>query len=189
MCDPVGHRLVGRTAGISLNAAGRVQAEQLARRFAGSDIAAVYTSPLDRARETASAIGSIVHRDPVDLAALNEIDFGAWTGCTFDELAPLPEWQRFNAHRSTTRIPGGELMLEAQARAVAAVEQLRQRHADETVVAVSHSDMIKAVLAHYAGIALDNLLRVDIDPASVSVLLLTPWCDRIVRTNDTGTLL
>ncbi len=189
MCDPVGHRLAGRMPGISLNADGRMQAERLARRFAGANIAAVYTSPLDRARETADAIAAQVNVEPVELSDLNEIDFGLWTGYTFEELAPLAEWQRFNLHRSTTRVPGGELMLEAQARAVAAVEGSRARHPDETIVAVSHSDMIKAVLTHYAGMSLDNLLRIDIEPASVSILSLTPWGDRIVRTNDIGTLL
>lgn len=174
---------------MSLNAEGRAQAERLAQRFVGRDIAAVYTSPMDRARETATAIANAVDRTPIAMIGLNEIDFGEWTGCTFDELKQLDHWKRFNDHRSTTRIPGGEMMLEAQARAVAAVEELRVNHPEATVVAVSHSDMIKAVLAHYAGIALDNLMRIEIDPASVSTLSLTAWGDSVVRLNDVGELL
>lgn len=189
MCDSVGHRISGRAPGVSLNADGHAQAQRLARRFAGLDIAAVYTSPLDRARETAAAVANAVDRTPITIIGLNEIDFGEWTGCTFDELKPIDQWKRFNDHRSTTRIPGGELMLEAQARAVAALEELRVNHPDATVVAVSHSDMIKAVLAHYAGIALDNLMRIEIAPASVSTLLLTAWGDSVVRLNDIGELL
>ncbi len=190
MCDSVGLALSGRKAGMSLNAQGRSQAASLGRRFAGTDIDAIYTSPLERARETASAIGAVVNREPVDLTGLNEIDCGVWTGLTFDELAPLPQWQRFNGHRSTTRIPGGELMLEAQVRAVAAVEELRSRHADEAiVVAVSHSDIIKAVIAHYAAISLDSFQRIEIEPASVSILSLASWGDRIIRLNDVGSLL
>lgn len=189
MCDSVGHRLSGRAPGISLNAEGQAQAQRLAQRFAGHDIAAVYTSPMDRARETAAAIANAVDRTLITMSGLNEIDFGEWTGRTFDELKPLDQWKRFNDHRSTTRIPGGELMLEAQARAIAAVEELRVNHPDATVVAVSHSDMIKAVLAHYAGIALDNLMRIEIAPASVSTLSLTAWGDSVVRLNDIGELL
>lgn len=184
MCDAVGHRLAGRMPGVSLNAAGRAQAARLAQRFMGRDIAAVYTSPLDRARETATPMANAVDRTPIAIDALNEIDFGDWTGCTFDELKHLPQWERFNAHRSTTRIPGGELMLEAQSRAVAAVEQLRANHPEQTVVAVSHSDMIKAVLAHYAGITLDNLMRIEIAPASVSTLSLNAWGDSVAGLND-----
>ncbi len=189
MCDPVGHRLAGRAPGISLNGVGLAQAESLGQRFTGADIAAVYTSPLERARETAAGIATVVNRTAIDLAGLNEIDFGAWTGCSFAELQPLPEWQRFNLQRSTTRIPGGELMLEAQTRAVAAIENLRERHPAETVVAVSHSDVIKSVLAHYCGIPLDNLIRIEIAPASVSILALEPWGDRILRINHTGDML
>lgn len=189
MCDSVGHSLSGRAPGISLNAEGRAQAGRLARRFVGQDISAIYTSPLDRARETAAAIANTVSRTPVAVTGLNEIDFGEWTGRSFDELKLHPQWKRFNDHRSTTRIPGGELMLEAQARAVATVEELRAKHPEATVVAVSHSDMIKAVVAHYAGIALDNLMRIEIAPASVSTLSLTAWGDSVVRLNDVGELL
>lgn len=187
-CDPVGHRLVGRIPGISLNAEGRAQAGHLAERFAGHEIAAVYTSPVDRARETANAISARVNVEPLELSGLNEIDFGRWTGRSFEELQPLPEWQRFNQQRSTVRIPGGELMLEAQVRGVATMEDLRSRHPDETVIAVSHADMIKAILAHYAGTSIDYLPRIEIAPASVSILSLEHWGDRIVRLNDTGAL-
>ncbi|MGI8508082.1 MAG: histidine phosphatase family protein [Gemmatimonadaceae bacterium] len=189
MCDSVGHSLSGRAPGVSLNAEGQAQAARLARRFVGHHIAAIYTSPLDRACETAAAIANVVDRTPVTMTGLNEIDFGEWTGCTFDELKLVDQWKRFNAHRSTTRIPGGETMLEAQARAVAAVEALRVNHPAVSVVAVSHSDMIKAVLAHYAGIALDDLMRIEIAPASVSILSLTEWGDSVVRLNDIGELL
>lgn len=189
MCDSVGHSLSGRASGISLNAEGQAQAQRLACRFAGLDIAAVYTSPLDRARETATAIANVVDHTPITMTGLNEIDFGEWTGCSFDELKLCPQWKRFNDHRGTTRIPGGEMMLEAQTRAVAAVEELRAQHPEQTVVTVSHSDMIKAVLAHYAGIALDNLMRIEIAPASVSTLSLTAWGDSVVRLNDVGELL
>lgn len=189
MCDPVGVRLAGRAPGISLNADGRAQAAALASRIANSaapPLAAIYTSPLERTRETADVLGSAIGLTPVALPAVTELDFGLWTGLTFAELETNAEWRRFNRFRSSTRVPGGELMLQGQARAVAAMEDLRKRHVDERVVVVSHSDIIKAVIAHYVGVSLDDMWRLEIEPASTSVLSFEQWGDRLVRLNDTG---
>ena len=189
MCDAVGTRIAGRMPGVPLNECGRVQARRLAERFRGQTIAAIYTSPLERARETALAIGSQVGREPSELTALQEIDYGAWTGCTIDELRGDPRWRDWNEHRAFARVPGGERMLEVQARAVAVLEELAVRHDGDTIVAVSHGDVIKAVLAHYAGTSLGDLARVEVAPASVSIVVMNEAARQIVRVNDTGALL
>lgn len=189
MCDAVGTRIAGRLPGVPLNECGRAQARRLAERFRGHAIAAIRTSPLERARETALAIGLQVERDPCELAALQEIDYGAWTGCTIDELRGDSRWHDWNEHRAFARVPGGECMLEVQARAVAALEELAVRHDGDTVVAVSHGDVIKAVLVHYAGSSLGDLARVEIAPASVSIIVMNGAARQIVRVNDTGALL
>jgi probable phosphoglycerate mutase len=98
------------------------------------------------------------------------MDFGAWTGRRFAELDELPEWRRFNTLRSVTRAPGGESMLEVQARAVSAVEALRRRHPEGRCLVVSHGDVLRGLVAHYAGIPLDLFQRLEIAPASVSVV-------------------
>lgn len=185
-CDPVGRSLAGRAPGVALNDAGRAEAERLAGRLAGVRVAAIYTSPLDRARETAAAIAARTGAPVRPHEPFGEFDFGEWTGRTFAELAPDPRWRRFNTFRSGTRVPGGELMLEAQARAVAAVHSLAAAHAGETVLVVSHADVIKAVVAYFAGIPLDLTHRLEVGPASVSALALDEEGARVLGLNDTG---
>ena len=106
LCDPVGQTITGRTPGVSLNPAGRQQAETLASRLAGLPIVAVYSSPLERALQTAQPIAERRGLSVQQLEGLNEIDFGEWTGKTLAELKPVSEWQSFNSYRSGSRIPG-----------------------------------------------------------------------------------
>ena len=104
----------------------------------------------------------------------------------FEELQSQKQFQLFNSFRSTTRIPGGELMLEAQARIVAGLQKLCIQHPNETVAVVSHSDLIKAAVTYYAGIPLDLFQRIEISPASVSILEVYEETARIMLVNDTG---
>lgn len=156
----------------------------LGRRLARETVAAVHSSPLDRTRATAAAIAAH-HGHAVQLAPdLNEIDFGDWNGCSFDELEGDPDWRRWNSARASSRPPGGEAMAEAQARAVAHVERSAAAHDGAGVVLVSHCDIIRAVVAHYLGLPLDHLLRFDIDPASVSTLVVGGWGGRVISLNE-----
>ncbi|HEY2896121.1 MAG TPA: histidine phosphatase family protein [Gemmatimonadaceae bacterium] len=184
LCDGVGSILRGRAPGVSLNDEGREQAVWLADRLRDERVHAIYSSPLDRARETAETIAA-PHRLPVCIEpALNEIDFGEWTGRTISDLQEHPRWRAFNERRGATRVPGGELMLEVQQRMIAAVDSLRERHPWGTVIAVSHSDVIKAALAHYLRISLDHILCFEIDPASISTLDVERSRTRVIRLND-----
>jgi probable phosphoglycerate mutase len=173
--------LAGRAPGELLNDDGIAQARRLAERFAGVALDAVYSSPLERARDTAAAFATCAPA-PVELADdLLEIDVGEWTGRSFDDLRDDPRWSSFNTSRSTTRIPGGELMLEAQARAVAFLQHIVERLPHGRVVIVSHSDIIRAVIAYHLGVPLDLVQRLEISPASVSVLEIGThapklWC-------------
>lgn len=183
-CHPVGVSIAGRAPGVSLDVDGRAEAARLADALRAAPIEAIYTSPLERARETADAIARVHHLPVQQCDAFTEIDFGEWTGCTFDALAADERWRRFNTFRSATRIPGGELITEVQLRAVRGLEQLRRAHADGTVVVVSHADVIRAVLAYYLGMPLDLMLRLEIAPASTSVLHLDDWGATIARVNE-----
>ncbi len=171
-------------AGVTLGDHGRRQASALAARLAGEAIEAVYSSPLERARETSAPIAARLGLVPRDLAAMAEIDFGDWTGRTFESLDGDPDWTRWNAARAISRAPGGESMAEAQARAVDAVQGLCSAHPEGRVAVVSHCDVIKAVLAHVLAISLDGLQRFEISPASVSTLAVWDGGAKVLGMNE-----
>lgn len=185
LIDGYGTHLAGRAAGVRLNARGREQAAALAHRFAAAPLAAVYSSPLERALETAGPIAAATGREVIACDDFLEIDFGAWTGAALSELVDDPHFRRFNTFRSATCIPDGEYMLQAQLRIVTGINRLRSEHPDRQVAIVSHSDMIKAAIAYYAGIPLDLCQRLEISPASVSVVDIDEESVRIIGLNDT----
>lgn len=184
--DAVGKRLSGRKSGVHLNEEGVTQAQTLAARLVHLPISRIYSSPLERAVETAAPLAARLNQDVSIDEGLVELDCGEWTDCTFDSLREQPAFQRFNTFRSSSRIPGGESMLEAQTRIVGVIQKLYERHPNETVALVSHSDLIKAALAHYAGIHLDMLQRLEISPASVSILDVYNETAGLLLMNDTG---
>ena len=182
--DLLGARLAGRMEGVSLNERGSLEARRLGTWLSGARIDALYSSPLERCVETAAAIGLAVHRRTRIVPELTEIDFGIWTGRSFDDLSGDPQWGRFNTARADAPVPGGESMREAQERVLAAARKLQRIHAGETLVLVSHGDVIKAVLAHALGARLDDLCRFDIEPASVSTIVGEAGSYRVVALNE-----
>jgi broad specificity phosphatase PhoE len=159
-------RLAGRSPGIRLNERGRAQALAVAERLASLPIAAVYSSPLERAIETAGPIAEL-HRIPVcSLEGLVETNCGEWTGCLIEELGRTDQWRWMQAAPSCTRHPGGESMAEVQARMV------------------SHGDPIRLLLAFHTGLHLDMFQRLAIDPASISELEFGSLRPRLLRCND-----
>jgi probable phosphoglycerate mutase len=166
----MGKKLSGRLNGGPLTASGGAQAERLARRLAGENIHALYSGPQQRARETARALAEVFHLEIRLAPQLDEIDYGDWSGRAIAELEAAPRWRAYNSIRSCTRIPGGELMLEAQARVVGFVERLCERHSGEKIALVSHADVIRAALAYYLGAPIDLMLRLEFGPASLSVV-------------------
>lgn len=170
--------LGGRAPGHALNAAGREEAGRVAEALRGRTVAAVVSSPVQRAQETAAPIAAALGLAVETDAALVELDCGEWTGMTFDALRERPEWHRWNRFRSSAAIPGGETMLAVQARTVAALERLRAVHGDAEVVVVSHADVIKAALLHVLGAPLDHMGRLEVGPGSRSVVA---WHDETAR--------
>jgi probable phosphoglycerate mutase len=141
---------------------------------------------MERAQDTAAAIARTLGLSISTEAGLNEIDYGDWTGKEFEELDTLPEWRRYNTCRHTAEIPGGESMPGLVQRAWQTVERLRESHANDMVILVSHADWIRAVAAHYVGASLDVLQKFDVYPASVSILTVNEHEGRVTRWNDTG---
>ena len=183
-CRSLGPWLAGHSPDVHLDAAGEAQAKALGRRFASTPLDAVYTSPLERARETAAWIARGRGMEPRVLEEMEEIRFGEWTGRSFEELEGRADWRRFNRFRATTRAPGGETMAEVQARALRGVERVAAAHA--RAVVVSHGDVIKAALCGHLGLPLDLLERLEISAGSVSRLRIEPGASRLERLNDTG---
>lgn len=165
--DDLGTWLSGRTRDIALNAAGRGQTAALARRLAGRDVAAIAASPRRRTFETAAILGQGLGLVPEPAAAWDEIDFGAWSGARFSDLDADPAWQHWNAARSIAPTPGGETMAAAVARVLAHLDGLADQGGGP-VLCVSHCDVIRGVIAHALGLPLDNILRFEVAPASVS---------------------
>jgi broad specificity phosphatase PhoE len=187
MCDPVGRTIAGRTPGIHLNAVGQRQAEIVAERLSKLTLAGVYSSPMERAMETAGPI-ALRHRVGVQPApGVNEVDFGEWTGKSIEELDQLPGWRRFNEFRSGTRIPGGENMAEVLSRGVRELERLRQLHpgSGTLVAVVSHGDVLRMLVTHALGMAPDLLHRLELSPASVTVLQMEDYGPRLLLLNST----
>jgi probable phosphoglycerate mutase len=186
--DAVGKHLSGRMPGIRLNEEGSVQARELAQRLVGLPLRAIYCSPVERAVQTAEPIAKVLQLEPIRCDDFQELDFGEWTGESFESLAGKKEFSLFNSFRSNTPIPGGEMMLEAQTRIITGLQRLSVQHRDQTVAVVSHSDLIRAALAYYLGVSLDLFQRLEISPASVSVVEVYEETVRVLLVNDIGGL-
>ena len=192
-----GGLLAGRTPGVDLDATGRDQVTALAARLAPVPLVRILASPLERCQQTAAAVaaGSAPEgrpRPPVGTDdRLTECDYGQWTNRPISELTKEPLWATVQAHPSAVLFPGGEAMRAMQARALEAVRevdaQVLAEHGEHAVwAAVSHGDVIKAVLADALGMHLDAFQRLVVDPASVSAVRYTALRPFAVRVNDTG---
>jgi probable phosphomutase (TIGR03848 family) len=185
--------LAGRSKGVHLDDTGVEQARAAAARLAGVPLAAVVSSPLERCRETAREIV----RQQADAPTVStergllECDYGSWTGRELKTLAREPLWKTVQAHPSAAEFPDGEAMTAMSSRAVGAVRRWDARveaeHGPHAVwAAVSHGDVIKAVLADALGIHLDAFQRIVVDPASLSVVRYTPGRPFVVTMNSSA---
>lgn len=161
--------IAGRQNAVHLNDLGRAQAERIANGLAKEGIQRIYSSPLERCRETAEPLARRVGLKVEPRDELLELDFGEWTGRPFAELDSSETWRHYNEFRRGTRIPGGELMLEAQVRIIRLIQDLRQRMPESKIALFSHGDIIRSALLYYLGMSLDFVhgIRVDIGSASI----------------------
>ncbi|MFC6487122.1 histidine phosphatase family protein [Nitratireductor sp. GCM10026969] len=184
----VGTVLTGRMPGIDLSEAGRAQAGALVRHMREGQIAALFASPQPRARQTAKILSAAIGVEAESAAALDEIDFGRWTGKTFAALEDDPEWRRWNAERDLAATPAGETMRMVAERITGFMEGLAQRLPGATVCLVSHSDVIKAAVCRFDGRPFQSVHAFEISPASVTTLALGPRGGKILALNDCGHL-
>ena len=183
--------LAGRSEGVDLDDKGREQAVGLIDRIGDLRIRAVVSSPLLRCRRTLEPLTEALSLEPLIDERLAEVDYGEWTGRKIGELAKEPLWRTVQEQPSAVRFPGGESMVEMAARAQRTVRDLDReiaaRHGDDAVwLAVSHGDVIKAILADALGVHLDHFQRILVDPASISVVRLTATRPYVACVNTTA---
>ncbi len=181
--------LPGRAKGLHLGDEGLAQAARAAERIAGlgkRKVKAVYASPMERTRETAAPIGEALGLRVKIERGLIEADFGAWTGKKLSDLAKKPEWQQVQRYPSGFRFPDGESFAEMQQRMVTTVSKLVQAHPGQTIVAVSHADPIKALVANAMGTHLDLFQRISVGPCSISAVLYGFGGPMVLSVNSMG---
>jgi probable phosphoglycerate mutase len=205
-------RLGGRLPGVHLNETGRTQAQATAQAIAQVNAQAaaqaaahkqvkkqaqkqannqteapvwrLYSSPMERAVETAEPIAQALGLEIVIRPGLLETNCGDWAGKTVKSLRRLKVWREIQNNPSQFRFPGGETFIECQQRIVGEIEFLRTQHAPkDTVICVSHADPLKLLVAHYLGLPFDNFQRLSIDPASITILHLDESVSRLLALN------
>ena len=166
-------RLAGRLPGVHLNDTGRSQAQALADRLAKAPIKAIYSSPLERAIETAEPLASCLNLETIPRPGFLETDYGEWQGQTLKGLRRLKLWRTVQHAPSLARFPGGESFAECQTRVCQEIEWICSQHdAKDLVACVFHADPIKLAVAFYIGLPLDHFQRLSSAPGSITTLLI-----------------
>lgn len=187
--DWLGRGFAGRLPGVGLNDEGRRQAAALVQRLDGMPVDAIYCSPQPRTQETVHGLAEQRGLPVAIEAAFDEIDFGDWTGRTFDEVrAQHALWTHWVERRASAQPPGGERFAGVATRAMAGLRRLLARHAGQHVLVVSHADVLKAMVATALGLSLDHLERFDMAPASVSILGMGDDWAQLKLLNATGSV-
>lgn len=170
----VGKRLAGRLAGVHLNQKGQEQARQVAQALYKAPIKAIYSSPLERAVETAQPLAQALGLEVQIAPGLIELEYGDWSGKTLKELGRRKLWKMVQEKPSEMRFPNGESFPEVQARAVAEIQRIAAVHSAENdlVACYSHGDVIRLLVTYFLGMPLDLFQRLGANPASISVVLI-----------------
>lgn len=167
-------RLAGRLPGVHLTEAGRKQAQALAERLQAAPIRAVYSSPLERTLETAQPLAQALGLEVILRPGLIEVDVGEWAGERLKALGRQKLWKIVQQAPSRLQFPGGETFAQAQLRVAEELQALQQLHpGQELVVCVTHSDVIRLAVAYFIGLPLDFFQRLQVAPASLTVLNLS----------------
>ena len=180
--------LIGRNRELGLSVAGKDRAGRLARRLRGLPISSVWSSPLMRAIDTATVIASELTL-PVQISeAMNEVDYGEWTGRSFAELESDPRWRSFNTVRSQTAVPGGESMQQVEHRVAERLELWAQHYPANLVVVVTHAEIIRIAVLQTLGLPIDCFDRIEISPGSICALSWSGYSKRLICLNEGGEL-
>ncbi len=179
-----GRVLAGRTPGVGLSERGRAEIAVVAERLAAENISALYASPMQRTRETAEILSRRLDLPVGYREDVIELDFGEWTGLTFDEVRAHQGWEAWRSCRSISAVPGGESMRQVQDRAVGALLDMHRAHRDGTLVVVSHGDVIRAVMLFALGMPINSYSRFEIGLASISTIRIDDTGIRVAVLNE-----
>lgn len=177
-------RMAGRLPGVHLNDRGKAQAQALAEKLADAPIKAIYSSPLERALETAAPLAEALKLEILIRPGLIETDIGEWTGLSLKSLRRLKVWRTVQAAPSLFRFPGGESFAETQHRVCQEIEAICAEHEPKDLIAcVTHADPIKLATAYYLGLPLDHFQRLTVAPASITVLSIGEVSSQLINLN------
>jgi probable phosphomutase (TIGR03848 family) len=179
------HKLAGYTPNVHLNERGQSQAQTLAEALKEVPIKAIYSSPLERAVETATPIaakrGLEVQLEP----GLLETNVGKWQGRSLASLRLQKAWKVVQGTPSRAQFPEGETFYECQTRVVAALDSMVRKYKSQDLVAcVFHADPIKLAVAHYIGLSLDHFQRLGCDTGSVTALYVSEAGANLIKLNQ-----
>ncbi len=177
-------KLAGWTPGVHLNETGQAQAEALAERLAKAPIKAIYSSPLERAMETARPLAKIGQMPIQKCDGIGEVRYGDWTGKSLKVLARTKLWKVVQRLPSAMEFPGGETLRTVQGRALAAIEDIARKHPKDLVALFSHGDVIKLTVAYYLGMPLDTFQRLMINTGSITTIRVPPGMPMVLRVNE-----
>ncbi|HKI52932.1 MAG TPA: histidine phosphatase family protein [Anaerolineales bacterium] len=179
------HKLAGRLPKVHLNEHGQKQAQALADALAHVPIKAIYSSPLERAMETAKPIAKSIGLKINKEKGLLETNVGDWQGKSLKRLYLLKHWKVVQRAPSRAQFPNGESFYECQTRIVSTIDNILSKHKQKDIVAcVFHADPIKLAVAHYLGLPLDQFQRLGCDTGSVSVLALGEMGAHLMKLNQ-----
>lgn len=177
-------RLAGRLPGVHLNETGRAQAQDLATKLAKVPIKAIYSSPLERAMETAAPLAETLNLEVSTRPGLLETDYGDWQGKTLKSLRRRRLWRVVQAMPTLARFPGGESFADCQHRVCGEIELICSEHKPKDLLAlVFHADPIKLAVAYYIGLPLDQFQRLSASPASLTALHVGENDSRLLALN------
>jgi len=178
-------KLAGLISGVHLNEKGRQQAEGLAKALAEVPIKAIYSSPLERAMETAEPIAKTHGLNVIPDPGLQEMNVGKWTGRSIRSLRQNKYWRVVQNSPSRAQFPEGESFPQAQTRVAMALNAICNKGKPRDImVAVLHADMIKLAVAYYIGLSLDHFQRLACDTGSVTVLYIGEMGASLMKLNQ-----
>lgn len=176
--------LFGRAVDASLDEHGMQQAEALAQSLASERDPLIEASPRRRTQQTAAAIAARHAGEVHTSAQIDEIDFGRWSGCSFESLQSDPQWRLWNEQRSQARTPAGASIADVQMRALHHLHELAQSHPSRCIVVVTHAEIIRTLVMYWLEIPLDRYDRVEIRPASLTTVNMDERTARVDAMNE-----
>jgi len=173
--------LAGRMENIPLSKEGQTQRTLLATRLNGATFDQVLSSPIQRCIETLSALTL-----NVDIAEeFQEVHYGDWTGKKTSTLMRNAAWREIHKNPASVRFPNGETLPEVQTRALLGIDKYVNKRSKNILIS-THADVVKVLVLHALGTHLNNIDKISVDNASISIIDRTKDGFRVIKVNDTS---